>query len=1002
MSRPRLSVGVLGPLEVRVRGRAVEVPRGKPQALVAALALSAGRVLHADVLAERLWGDQLPQRPRAGLQNNVLRLRRLIGPDLIRTTADGYLLEIEPDDVDALRFLRLLDAANTAPASGARDLLVEACGLWRGEPLAGIGSDSLERDYSPSLTERYLTALERRIDLDLGSTTEPSGPIAELRDLTARFPLRESLWERLLAALYRAGRQAEALDAYQRLRTTLVDTLGADPSVALRQLHQRILDEPRPPDRSNEHPDEQHPSDRPAPPAQLPFDTSDFVGRTAQIQTVVDWFSPPRDALTVAVVTGPGGIGKTTFAVHTAHRLVEADESSFAGGQLFARLVDADGRPRDPREILASFLRALGVASTAIPDEVDERAALYRSCLRGREVLVVLDDAVSEAQVRPLLPGTSTAGVLVTSRARLVGLEGARSITLDVLTSEQAFQLLSTVAGTDRFTGQREAGHEIAELCGHLPLAIRIAGCRLAARPHWRPQDLAGRLVDSRSRLDELTQGDLEVRATIAVSYETLDDTTRAAFRRLGLLDAPTFPGWVVAAALDQPIDGVEELMERLADARLLEVVGYDRTGQLRYRFHDLLRLYARERADVEDTVADRMGVIERALGGWLASAQLASAEIPCTFPGHPLPSPAWPAALEVTGPLVVDGYAWFDSEWAALVAGTEQACALGLVELAAGLASTASSFLHARGYLDEWRHIHEHALAVATGPGHRAARSLLLCDLGEVHCIQDRMDQAVACFTEAERLAREAGDRTREALVNSSLGYLTRLQSDYDESLTRYRRALTLARAVGSLVVQAHATQGLGNIHFDQGRPEQAATCFADALTLARECGFVECVVRALRGLAMVERQQGDLDNAIEHVRQALRELGVHQNPLGAAHASLDLADLYVLTGKLDDARQLYERCLPAFGEQSDRFGTGLTRRGLGRLYTEEGRYDDARQEFEESARIFAELALPLWQASALDGSSRVLAASGETERADELAEKARTLAEKAGGSVR
>jgi tetratricopeptide (TPR) repeat protein len=600
-----------------------------------------------------------------------------------------------------------------------------------------------------------------------------------------------------------------------------------------------------------------------------------------------------------------------------------------------------------------------------------------------------------------LLPGSSSAAALITSRARLVGLEGAQLVTLDVLTGEQAFELLSTVAGTERFTGEPDAGRAIAELCGHLPLAIRIAACRLAARPHWRPQELAGRLAHSRSRLDELTQGDLEVRTTLAVSYDTLDPTTRMAFRRLGLIDAPTFPSWVVAAALDQPIEGVDELMERLADARLLEVAGYDHAGQLRYRFHDLLRLFARERAAAEEAEADRMRVIERALGGWLASAQAASATIPRTFPGHPLAAPTWQVALEATGPLISDGYAWFDSEWPALVAVTEQACDLGLAELAAGLASTASAFLHAKGYLDEWRHVHERALATAQGAGHRVARSLLLCDLGEVHCIQDRMGEARACFVEAERLAREAGDRTREALVNSSLGYLLRLQSDYEEALERYQRALTIAREVDNLVVQAHATQGLGNIHFDQGRIDDAALCFADALTLAREARFVECVVRALRGLAMVERHNGELDNAIGHVQQAIRELGVHQNPLGEAHASLDLAGLYVDAGRFAEGRTLYEQRLPIFGEQSDRFGTALTRRGLGLLYTEEGRYDQARHELEESARIFAELELPLWQARALDGLSRVLAVAGEPDRAAEVADTARALAEKAGGSV-
>jgi DNA-binding SARP family transcriptional activator/tetratricopeptide (TPR) repeat protein len=999
MAHGGLSVRVLGPFEVHVRGQLVDVPRGKQRALVAALALSAGRAVPTALLAERLWNTGLPDNPRGSMQNTVMRLRRLLGTETIRTTADGYRLDVDPDAVDALRLGRLVDAASAADPATARELLADAVGLWRGEPLSGVGSDSLERDYAPVLTERYLTCLERRIDLDLHADAGiPAELVADLRELIARFPLRESLWVRFLTVLHRSGRHAEALDAYERLRRSLAETLGTDPSAELQSLHRQLLaavtedDQPAGPPAS--------PEEIPAP-AQLPFDVSDFLGRVDELEQATAWLTRADGPLPVCAVSGPGGVGKSAFAVHVAHQLLD----HFPDGQLYAGLADTDETPRDPRDVLASFLRALGVSSTSIPDALDERAALYRTRLRGRRVLLLLDNAANEAQVRPLLPGGSGAAVLVTSRSRLAGLAGARFVRLDVLPPAQAFELLETVAGPERFSGEEATGRTITELCGRLPLAIRIAGSRLAARPHWWPADLANRLSGQRGRLDELRQGDLEVRAVFAVGYQGLDPLPRKVFRRLGMLDVPSFPSWAAAAVAGEPVEQGERLVEILTDAQLLEFDGRDQAGQVRYRFHDLLRLYARERAAAEDSEQVRSAALVRALGGWLAGSQAASALIPRPFPGRGLPGPGWPDVLPVVRPLLSDVYAWYDSERAALVSVTLQAAGLRPPELAAdlsaALASSASAFLDARGYFDEWRQVHEATLTVARQAGHRTAQAVLLCDLGEVHCVQDRIDEARGCFTEAEMLSREAGDPYLEALANSSLGYLARLRSDYDESSLRYQRALESALATGDLLVQAHATQGLGNIDFDQGRIDESEERFESALALAREAGFVICAVRALRGLAGVHRARGAYDQAISSIRQAIDELGEHQNALGEAHTSLDLAGIYLLSGRLTEARTTFERWLPVFEAHSDRFGVALTRRGLGLLCTKEKRYDQARRQLEESARIFEEMELPLWQARALSGLAGVMAATGYTAGAAELADVAQSMAEKAGGTL-
>ena len=1005
----RLTIGLLGPLKVSIDGQPVTVPRGKLRCILAELALTGGRALQASRLAERTWGLDLPRRPKSSVQNVVLRLRRTLGADLIRTVGTGYRLNIGPDDVDVLLFGRLLtEAANEERnPERARDLLTRATGLWRGEPFSDIGSPELENDQGPVLTERFLSAVEQRVDIDL-TDRAPGDLIPELRQLTGRFPLRESLWERLLTALYRAGRQAEALDAYEGLRRSLADRLGADPSQSLQRLHYTILNggldpsgsdararpgapaaaavEPEAAQREQARP-EQNGGDQPAVPAtdqwraapdpelvvpaQLPFDTADFVGRTDEVATVAGWLSATRESgLIVGAISGPGGMGKTTLAVHVAHRV----SGRYPDGHLFARLIDADGEPREPRDVLAVFLRALGTGAALVPESLEERAALFRSKLRGRRLLVVLDDALGEDQVRPLLPGTPESGVLITSRSRPVGIPGARHLGLVALDDRQALDLLYAASGRERREDERRDAERIVEACGRLPLAIRIAGSRLAARPHWRLRGFADRLSDERGRLDELSQGDLEVRANLGLSYRGIDETSRLGFRRLGLLDAPGFPSWVLGAVLDDPAYGTDEGMESLVEAQLLEVEGYDDSGRLRCRFHDLVRLYAREQATDSESEQERRAAVTRVLEGYLASAERAAARIPRPFPVRvPMGSTAeenwrW-------GETPTDPYGWFDSEHTSLVSLTEQACELGLVEIAASLTSALSGFFDARGYFEEWRRINERALAVASRSGHTTATALLLCNLGEVHMIQDRIDEAVHCFSEALRLSETAGELTLHALASTNLGYLARLRSRYAEASQAYDQARTLALRVGDTRIQASATQGLGNIASDKGDLEVAQRHFATALRLSRESGFVVCAVRALRGMGQVAKEQGRVGKAIGFVLQALGEFGDHPTTLGEAHAWADLADLYVLDGRFEHARAIYDNNLRHFEEHGDRFGYAMTCHGLGELLIRIGQPDVASKHLEEAVRVFGELRLPKWEnrsADALDSVRR------------------------------
>jgi hypothetical protein len=422
----------------------------------------------------------------------------------------------------------------------------------------------------------------------------------------------------------------------------------------------------------------------------------------------------------VSAVAGKPGVGKTTLAVRVAHQL--RTDGWFPDGQLFVNLQGTRTRPLEPAEVLARFLRALGVDGAAIPDSLEERTELYRGLLADHKVLVLLDDAACEGQVRALLPGSASCGVLVTSRARLVGPEGVRLLDLDVLESEPAVRLLGAVAGAERVAAEPDAVAAIVRYCGGLPLAIRIAGARLAARPSWSLARLAVRLADQRRRLDELAVGDLEVRASIALSYQALSAPQRQAFRRLGLLDVPDLAVWVVAALLDLTPTRAEEVVDQLVDAQLLEIAGEDPAGQLRYRVHDLLRVYARECA-AEEPAPLRDAALTRAFGAWLALVEAADQRLPSPALGvaHGT-APRWPERPAGAGRLVdelvsVDPVAWLEAERAALAAVVAQASGLGRDELAWDLACSLTGFYSLRAHLDDWRRAQAEPGGDPTGP---------------------------------------------------------------------------------------------------------------------------------------------------------------------------------------------------------------------------------------------------------------------------------------------
>ena len=613
------------------------------------------------------------------------------------------------------------------------------------------------------------------------------------------------------------------------------------------------------------------------PVCQLPPTVADFTGRQAQIAELADLLGSQdgdRLGVPIAVIAGLPGAGKTALALHIAHKL----RAAFPDGQLWAPLEGASGHPRDPGEILGELIRALGVPGSAVPASTAERASLYRSRLAGRRFLVLADDAATAAQVQPLLPGTGQSAVLVTSRSELVGPPGSRLLPLDPLTRAEAVQLLARIVGERRVAAEPGAADELAAACGQLPLAVRIAGARLAARTSWQLSALARKITEARHRLDELQAGDLSVRASLTQSYQALEESARTAFRRLALLDTAEFAEWQAAALLGVP--DAAEVVNRLADSSLLTAAGIDTVGQPRFRPHDLLRHYAAERL-ADEPPAQRHAALERVTGGWLQLAALADARLP-REPYFPSPDPAPPAAVvtdSLAGSITADPVAWFTAERLSLLAVIERCCADDHHQAAARLAASMASFQHLKGRLDDaeriWRAIAA-AAQHAGDPGAAARARLRLaaaaCGQGRHHEASPMVEECVTAFgaladqralatahywrsvcesnlggyadarqsaERARQLARDAADRKTEALAQRMLALAQAKLPDYrKDTVVSAEGALALAREFGEPALEHEILHTVAHVYILAGRHEDALGLCQDGLRMARDLG--------------------------------------------------------------------------------------------------------------------------------------------------------------------
>ena len=912
---------ILGPVEAWTGQDWSKIGAAKQRSVLATLLLRPGEPVSTDALIDQVWPDKPPARAANLVSVYVHHLRRLIGDAdgrVLVTRAPGYQVVLAPGELDAGRFAALVGASRQALASGAPDravdLLDEAVGMWRGPALADVPATPLVAAEADRLEESRIEALELRAEASLACGRHAE-MVPELRRLLADHPLREKLWALLIRALYRAGRQAEALEVYEQARNRIADELGVDPGAELRQLYHQILNAD----------DEQaviplalaDPGPVPAPvpvPAQLPADIPDFTGRSGQVEQLRELLGGAASedspgAVRVVLVVGSGGLGKTALAVHAAHLLA----SHFPDGQLYANLLGAT-HPADPADVLARFLRDLGLDGLRIPLGTEERAAHFRTRLAGKRVLVVLDDARDAAQVFPLLPGSASCAVLITARNWLPELAGGTALDLDVLSPAEGRALFTRVVGAKRVAAEPAAADEVLAACVGLPLAIRIAGARLATRSAWSVRTLADRLADERQRLDELRVGNLAVRASFEVSFASLprgasDGAGPAgAFRLLGLWTGPWIRLLAASALLGEPEAATGDALDVLVDAHLLES-----PEPYRYRFHDLLRVYAADRARTQETDPRRGAAVLRLLTGYLHPAEAAAAVISPQHTRVPLEPPP-PGVRPLGFTTLEDAIAWCEMERAGLMAATRLAASSGLHEIAWKLPAAAMSFYYRRSHWGDWVAAHQAGLDSARALGDQRAQAWMLNNLGMAYGVQ-HMPECVECLQQALKLYRAVGDLRGQARVEYNVANALFDLGRYAEALEAAQRSVAMQRRVGNRYVEGLALGTVGCAHRELGQFGDAVAYFQQALAIFRDLGDLDSEADSLSDLGDTYLGMHQVDEAIACLQESLAIRRNIEDRAGQAatlqrlgNAQRDAGDLGLARGFLAEALHLHE----------------------------------------------------------------------------------------------
>ncbi|MFI2652217.1 tetratricopeptide repeat protein [Micromonospora fulviviridis] len=905
---------LLGEVEAVIDGAFVDLGHARQRSVLAVLLIEANRVVHVDQLLYRVWADRRPQRAVSSLYSYLSRLRSCLdeaeGVSISRRSG-GYLLTVAPAAVDLHRFRELVAGAGAVDDEAALRRFDEALGLWRGEPFARLDTPWLN-EMREALTQERLAAERDRTEVALRLGLHASLLPDLLREAQAH-PLDERLAGQLMRALYRSGRQAEALDHYDRLRRLLADATGVDPGPELRELHLAIL---------NGEPALAAPATGttvPYPmPRQLPAPPPLFTGRVRELDklsSVLCGQAGGAEAVAVAVIGGIGGIGKTWLALRWAYDNLDR----FPDGQLYVNLrgFDPSAEPVPPLVALRGFLDALAVPPKALPAGLDALAALYRSLIAGRRMLIVLDNAHDSAQVVPLLPGSPTCTVLVTSRRRLGGLvaQGAQGFTLNVLTDDEAHHLLSRRLGARRVAEEPDSVAALLDRCHGLPLALSIVAARAAMHPDLPLRTLVEELSEEATRLDVLTAGELtaDLRAVFAASTRALQPRAARVFRLLGLTPGPEVSLRAAASLNGLPAQETRRLLHELHEAHLVH-----QQTSTRYRLHDLVRLYAAEQVE-RDLPEAGQAALHRMLDHYLHTAHAAARLLdplrePITLP---------PAERQLTLDPIADqgqALAWFNTEHAVLLGILERAAQKGLDAYAWQLAWTLESYLDEQGHWRDWTTTQLAAL----------------------------------------RAAYRLDDRRWQAGSHRSLGVAYTQLGELDEAHRHHRKALALFEKLGDPVSQAHTHRGLGWVYNQQDRWSDALQHNELALELYRQAGHQPGQAMAVNNAGWLHAQLGDHHAALAYCERAVelnREIGDRHGEAGAWDS---LGYTYHHLGRHADANACYQRALELVRGFRDRYNEAEILTHLGASHRAAGEPGVARNFLRQAMTILRELNHP------------------------------------------
>ncbi|MEV8018897.1 BTAD domain-containing putative transcriptional regulator [Streptomyces sp. NPDC086554] len=979
--RSELRFGLLGaPAVYDADGEPQPVQSAKGRALLAALLLEPGRVVSVDALKDALWGGHPPASAHASLQNHVTRLRRLLdAPDRLRAVPPGYRLRVADGELDVRVFEQLVSRARSAHAERDWDACAEAASdalaLWRGTPLDGLPPDAAGHALVPRLEEARLLALELRYDAEiaLGSS---GGLVPKLAELVAEYPLREAFHRQLMLVLHRAGRQAEALAVHRELRRRLVEELGVEPGAAVREAHRVVLQEPVgstvPGDAEPEPAVTEAPSAAAAAapaPAQLPPSPPHFTGRTdvtyALSRLLAGGDGDEEGTPPVAVVSGMAGVGKSALALHVAHGLRER----FPDGQLYVNLHGATPgmTPLTPDQALAALLRDLGVEPQRSPQHPDAASALLRSLLAPTRTLMVLDDAATAAQVRPLLPAGSGCAVIVTSRSPLAALDGAGRFPLEPLSGRDSDALLRAVSGRAGL----EAGHPLVELAGRLPLALRIVAARLAARRALTPDALAELLAASDGRLHHLEHDDLSVRRSLAVALDALcgsereaDQDAAAALARIGALDLPTYGVPLLARLLGVAERRAEAALDRLVDVALLDETAYGR-----YAPHDLVRDFAREAArqngcgmtgaEVADAALhwyaesalqsllaimpegldrdDRMrGVADRLSAGRADSRSGDSRSGDSSEGG---------AVGAVPAMSTDQAFAWGDTELANVIAVADRyGRSSALLPV---LVRCIFSYLKRRGRLAEADLLTRLAITAARRSGDREGEAQALTDLAGLNYVSGHSGAALERIDEALVLWRELDHVScvHRGVINR--GLLLEALGRYEEAADALRQSMELAKSLDDPLSEAFALSNLGNI-YEHTDARAAIDCHQRSLEIGEAQGHDGVRQEAHCDIGYSYLALGEPALALSHFEESLRIHDEAEDWHNESRVRLGTVRALRELSRTCDAARECEDLLDRAEARADEHRAGLARHQRGLLLYADGHVEEAYAEWE------------------------------------------------------